>query len=67
MHLIMLLVRRFPIRHLEWPFVRQREDALQQLYFGNGLFDIHTELILSGISRVLKLAASLRHAAVFSG
>jgi hypothetical protein len=30
----MLLVRGLPIGHLERPFVRQRQDVLQQFNFG---------------------------------
>jgi len=36
------------------PFIRQREDLLQQLYFGDGLLGVHFEILMpSGDSRIL--------------
>jgi hypothetical protein len=37
----MLLVRRLPIRHAERPFIRQSDDMLKQLYFGDDLLGVH--------------------------
>jgi hypothetical protein len=35
-----LLIRRFPIGHLERPFIRKPEYVLQQLYFGDDLLGV---------------------------
>ncbi len=39
--LIVFLIRGLPIGHPERPFVRQRQDVLQNLDFGDGLFGVH--------------------------
>jgi hypothetical protein len=36
----MLLIRGFPIGHLERPIVRQSEEQFQPLYLGDDLFGV---------------------------
>jgi hypothetical protein len=51
----MLPVGGLPIRHLERALVWEREDALQQFNFGDGLFRIHTISILDAYQPQLRL------------